>query len=355
LDTVIYQYNLNLNKYFSKYESLVQAAIEREFDRAHRSEITHKAAENFESRSRRHVLGHFRARGGEDFSASEIHAFVDSLRSKGLASPTIRQVLQCFKKIHEYGVQKGLYKGSINLPKISQKNVPRGGFSPKEYLTLYRGAKQFSKRQPQLIHICECEAQTEARGAPARSLYGSKDSFPDYFHLMISFMVNSFLRPGDLKRIRYKHIEVADGARLYLRLRIPDSKGHGGGCVITMPRAARAYRLLMTQFGRTPQSDPEDYLFYPEWADRDAVMMAMGIHFRRLLESTGLREGVRGQTRTLYSLRHTAIMNRLKYGARIDLLTLARNARTSVQMIDKFYAADLTAEMNVRQLHARAS
>jgi hypothetical protein len=40
-------------------------------------------------------------------------------------------------------------------------------------------------------------------------------------------------------------------------------------------------------------------------------------------------------------------MFRLTKGDQIDLLTLARNCRTSVQMIDKFYAKPLSAEMNV--------
>ncbi|MDG1445579.1 MAG: hypothetical protein P8L17_01225 [Methylophilaceae bacterium] len=38
--------------------------------------------------------------------------------------------------------------------------------------------------------------------------------------------------------------------------------------------------------------------------------------------------------RTLYSLRHTSITFRLHYGQGIDMLTLARNARTSVKMIE---------------------
>jgi hypothetical protein len=59
--------------------------------------------------------------------------------------------------------------------------------------------------------------------------------------------------------------------------------------------------------------------------------------------------------RTLYSLRHTAIMYRLLYGQGIDTLTLARNARTSVQMIERFYASSLTGEMNVGMLHSKRS
>ena len=60
-----------------------------------------------------------------------------------------------------------------------------------------------------------------------------------------------------------------------------------------------------------------------------------------------------GRKRTLYSLRHTAIMYRLLYGQGIDTLTLARNARTSVQMIERFYASSLTGEMNVGMLQSK--
>jgi hypothetical protein len=45
-------------------------------------------------------------------------------------------------------------------------------------------------------------------------------------------------------------------------------------------------------------------------------------------------------------------MNRLIKGDNISLLTLARSARTSVEMIDRFYAKHLTAEMNIEQLQS---
>jgi integrase len=75
--------------------------------------------------------------------------------------------------------------------------------------------------------------------------------------------------------------------------------------------------------------------------------------FGRILDATGLRTGSKGQRRTLYSLRHSAITFRLLYGQGIDLLTLARNARTSLEMVDRFYASELSAEMNVAMLHSR--
>ena len=46
-------------------------------------------------------------------------------------------------------------------------------------------------------------------------------------------------------------------------------------------------------------------------------------------------------------------MFRLLFGRTVDTLTLARNARTSPEMIDRFYAAPLQGEMNVGELQSK--
>jgi hypothetical protein len=71
------------------------------------------------------------------------------------------------------------------------------------------------------------------------------------------------------------------------------------------------------------------------------------------LADTGLKHGVNGQPRTLYSLRHSSITFRLLYGQGIDLLTLARNARTSVDVINNHYASTVTGEQNIGLLQSR--
>ena len=71
------------------------------------------------------------------------------------------------------------------------------------------------------------------------------------------------------------------------------------------------------------------------------------------MNDTGLANAVAGEERTIYSLRHTAIMYRLIFGDGINTLMLARNARTSVEMIDRFYAKPLTGEMNVGMLQSK--
>jgi predicted lipid-binding transport protein (Tim44 family) len=62
-------------------------------------------------------------------------------------------------------------------------------------------------------------------------------------------------------------------------------------------------------------------------------------------------EAKTGKNITMYGLRHTAIMMRLTIG-RVDALALAKNARTSQQMIDKFYASHLKTSQVRKQLHA---
>ena len=83
-------------------------------------------------------------------------------------------------------------------------------------------------------------------------------------------------------------------------------------------------------------------------------MDRMGRQFDYIVRAAGLKTSPTGEERTLYSLRHTAIMFRLTMGD-LDLLTLARNARTSVEMIERFYANHLTPEMNVAKIHSMRS
>jgi integrase len=61
--------------------------------------------------------------------------------------------------------------------------------------------------------------------------------------------------------------------------------------------------------------------------------------FNNLLEKSELKLDRDGKPRTAYSLRHTYICMRLMEGA--DVYQIAKNCRTSVEMIEKFYAAHI--------------
>ena len=97
----------------------------------------------------------------------------------------------------------------------------------------------------------------------------------------------------------------------------------------------------------------EDFIFLPQYSeDRGFALEMLRRQFNVVMKFAGMKSTVSGQNRTIYSLRHTAIMLRLIKGDNVDLLTLARNARTSVEMIDRFYARHLTAEMNLEKFQS---
>jgi len=57
-----------------------------------------------------------------------------------------------------------------------------------------------------------------------------------------------------------------------------------------------------------------------------------------------LRIDREGQPRTAYSLRHTYICLRLMEGA--DIYQIAKNCRTSVEMIEKYYASHIKTSLD---------
>jgi hypothetical protein len=91
-------------------------------------------------------------------------------------------------------------------------------------------------------------------------------------------------------------------------------------------------------------------VFFAEYANRDTAMAVMARLLKRIVAETDI-EAKTGKNITMYGLRHTAIMMRLTIG-RVDALALAKNARTSQQMIDKFYASHLKTSQVRKQLHA---
>ncbi|MEI9899164.1 MAG: hypothetical protein WDN31_02475 [Hyphomicrobium sp.] len=68
-------------------------------------------------------------------------------------------------------------------------------------------------------------------------------------------------------------------------------------------------------------------------------------------KKVNLKEDREGSRRTAYSLRHTYICFRLMEGA--DIYQVAKNCRTSVEMIEKFYAAHIRTSLNAAAINRR--
>ena len=73
--------------------------------------------------------------------------------------------------------------------------------------------------------------------------------------------------------------------------------------------------------------------------------------FNNLLDSQSLKLDRDDKPRTAYSFRHTYICLRLMEGA--DVYAIAKNCRTSVEMIEKFYAAHIKTTLDASAINAR--
>jgi hypothetical protein len=70
-----------------------------------------------------------------------------------------------------------------------------------------------------------------------------------------------------------------------------------------------------------------------------------------ILDREGLKSDRDGQSRAAYSLRHTYICMRLMEGA--DIYQIAKNCRTSVEMIERFYAAHISTTIDAAAINVR--
>jgi integrase len=84
---------------------------------------------------------------------------------------------------------------------------------------------------------------------------------------------------------------------------------------------------------------PTDLIF-PKW-QREL--------FKTILDEENLRLDREGRPRTAYSLRHTYICLRLMEGA--DIYQIAKNCRTSVEMIEKYYAAHIKTQLDATAIN----
>jgi hypothetical protein len=125
--------------------------------------------------------------------------------------------------------------------------------------------------------------------------------------------------------------------------------------VISMPAAVRVYEQQLQYQKERGYGSADDYVFMPEHQNRDYALVQLRRQFDHLLDVTDMKRDATGNTRTLYSLRHTALMFRIVNAEGLDPLTLAKNARTSVEMLERFYLRHFQAEMAVDRLHSRKS
>ena len=330
----------------NSFRRIADKFIESQYTRVLRGEIAKMTWQNHRYRARNFFIRKFGDQDINKITHDDLIKIIDELTERQLGPIAISQYLQTLKGIFNYAYAADLLLRPPVFPTIRKSSVPRGAFTLDEYRLLLQTAKH-------LTHIRDDEHIVTHRES-AGGIFTVRRSIPKEIPWLIGFMVNGFMRPSDVIHIQHRHVTIVRSEHIYLRLSLPETKRHRAQ-IVTLQPAVRIYEHLREYMSQRGLAGPDDYLFLPEIRRREAAGPLMSSHFKKVLEVSGLRYGSLGQARTLYSLRHTAIMFRLLYGRGIDLLTLARNARTSVQMIEKFYASNLTAEMNIGLLQSHRS
>lgn len=326
------------------FATLVPKMLEIELSRVKRGEVTQKALTITKYRLEKFVLPFF----GEMLMASiqmdKLQEFVVLLNDEELGGVSIGQYLVIVRKVLKYAHSMRLIASLPLFPRVEAKRISRGGFTLFEYHQLL---KTSWRMRGQSFKSKKRYSELRTEGMDEDYLVMTKE-----MHRLIGFMVNSFVRPSDIRLMQHKHIKIVEREHTYLRMSLPETKKHDKP-IVSMRSAVGIYQRLLADAKLDGYGKPDDYLFLPHMQNRVYALRIVGFLFNWLLEETDLKQGPHGKGRTLYSLRHTSITFRLLYGQGIDVLTLARNARTSVEMIERHYASTLNGEMNIGLIQSK--
>lgn len=168
----------------------------------------------------------------------------------------------------------------------------------------------------------------------------------EQMHDYVLFLANTGLRPDEATNLQHRDVEIVHDEDTDETILVIEVRGKRGvGYCKSTPNAVKPYTRLRDRPKPTLESgvstdrapelpQPEDHVFPSSHVKA----------FKRLLTRKKLKFDRDGQARTAYSLRHTYICMRLMEGA--DVYQLAKNCRTSVDMIEKHYAAHIKHLIN---------
>ena len=295
-----------------------------------RGERSDKLNINDKQKLEKDILPRFGGMNLKDITYKHLNEYASLLSQRDLKPATINNHLNLIHKVLTLGQRENLIQTIPQFPKVKREDSPRGWFNLDEYELL----KETIKNQIKL--------KTNIRG----------HEITDEIRFLVTFMVNTFLRPSDIKHLRHRNIQVVNDKNTYLRIQTDSSKTINSP-IVSMQDAVGIYNdLIKFQISKERGIKREDFIFFPHLPNREFALQTMRRQFDHILDIAALKNTPTGAPRTLYSCRHSAIMFRLTMGESIDLLTLARNARTSVSMIERFYAKPLQGEMNIDKIQS---
>jgi integrase len=305
-------------------EAAVQ--FEREYQIITEGQRNPEYVEGHSTRLRLHLVPFFGDMGLSEITPGQvqeyrIHRHEEAVKEHGKppARSTMHQEIVVLRQTLKAAVR---HRWLDRLPDLSEpyrasgKISHRAWFSPEEYKKLY-------------------EATRRRANSPKNPRYKWES---EQLHDYVLFMANTGLRPDEASRLEYRDVKIVDDAGSHETILEIEVRGKRGvGYCKSTSGAVRPFQRLVER--NKPQ--PTDPIFPKTHRQL----------FNTILDEEGLKKDREGQPRTAYSLRHTYICLRLMEGA--DIYQIAKNCRTSVEMIEKYYASHLKNSLDAAAINIR--
>jgi hypothetical protein len=261
-------------------------------------------------------------------------------RDSTLKPATLNHIASVFAKVLKLARQEGVIEFIPAIPRVKRRDNPRSFFrfyplvarESDEYKLLLKTAKAMEVDK---VHVRET-------------------TITDELYDFILFMTHSFLRPteGEVYALTHRDITIADDPK---RLIIAVRAGKTGQRICnTMPAAVSVYNRIRI---RNKGFKPDDFIFLPAYKNRSNAKRIFQRQFNAVLDQCDLKQDrYSNSVHTVYSLRHTAICMRIILSeGKVNIFNLAKNAGTSVDQIERFYARNLPLSPQMaRNLHSFA-
>ena len=217
----------------------------------------------------------------------------------------------------------------------SSKVSYRAWFSPEEYEKL-------------------CEATRKRAREPKKERFKWQ---AEQLHDYVLFAGNTGLRPDEARRLEFRDVEIVDdepSGETILEIEVRGKRGFG--YCKSLPDAVSPFERLRSRL--RPRRDdgvrvPTEESHSSEWRTPEATDLIFpkwqSELFKIITEEENLRFDRDGRPRTAYSLRHTYISMRLMEGA--NIYQIAKNCRTSVGMIEKYYGVHVKNSLNAAAIN----
>ena len=285
----------------------------------------------------KYFLPYFEGKRIEELTYTDMKEFElwrNRQMGKAPKASTLNNFSSTWSKLQQVAINKGWLSDKVAIPKLTskgQKGTTRPAFSREEIEKLLTFMKTW---------VLEGRMAVERETRPL---------LRDYFEILL---LTGMRHGTEAEGICWKDIEWHTNKEVkYLRIWV--SGKTGGRWLIAKHSAIEVLRRLHAR-----QLDIKDVAFEEVFQKRIPMKIfrfSNGYQplnlrgtFRRLMRDSGLGKDSNGQTRTLYSVRHTyATLELLEKGT--DIHTLSKQMGNSVAMLEKHYSK-LTATMAAEKL-----